>query len=141
MRASVSRPLLALGGLLALTLLGGCQEDDAVVADVPVLVVDSRDIDFGDKLVNSVTRLSAVFGNEGEGILTIEDITQGDLWNDAFQWESVSTPLDLEMGEELRLMILFQPMTAQVARAELLIHSNDPEVPVFTLELQGRGEN
>jgi hypothetical protein len=124
------------GLLLAAAACGG---DDVGALPPPMLVVDEREIDFHDVFVGSVDRFSVQFENGGGRPLTITALTPGTPWSDEFQWDGPQPPIVIEPDDALTVRILYHPRTEGADEARLVIGSDDPFVPEFTLILRGRG--
>ncbi len=148
MLQGVLRSLLSAWVLLCL----GCDygertvyEDDGGIKDlpddeVPDIAVEPEEIDFGvvtvgdDEWVDFVT-----ISNIGEADLHIQNIELDDP-SAPFLLCSITSVL-VSPGGSAQFEVIFAPDPGEIAEANILIDSDDPDEPVSQVQLYGEGES
>jgi hypothetical protein len=106
-------------------------------ATPPEITVTPASCAFGDVPVGSIANKTIVVSNKGSQNLTVSSTTLGG-WN-ANQFSIVSgrAPFVLSPGGSREVVIGFKPTQKGTKNATLLILSNDPDDPSFTVSLAG----
>jgi len=102
----------------------------------PDIEVFAENINFDTIFVDGTISETLEIFNFGTSILHINDILI-----DNPDFDTVTTSLDIQGGDSQELIMDFTPSSLGVITANMDIYSDDPNDPVFTLELIGEGVN
>ncbi|MDP8206026.1 MAG: choice-of-anchor D domain-containing protein [Candidatus Electryonea clarkiae] len=102
---------------------------------LPEIALDPDTLDFGEVIVSDSDEQNITIYNNGEYNLIITDISvEGDYFYMDFE-----PFFEIEPGDSLDFIVLFEPEAAGELEAELTIVSNDPENDELTVLLTGIG--
>jgi len=99
------------------------------------IAADPASRDYGEVLLGTSEELALTISNEGEGDLTVSDITSD---NNAFTTD-FGGELTLGGGENLAVTVTFAPDQVQEYAGALTITSNDPDDGSINIDLTGVG--
>ncbi|MCF7810989.1 choice-of-anchor D domain-containing protein, partial [bacterium] len=125
------------------TLSISSNDPDEAVVDIaltgtgvsPVITVDSEELDFGEVEINNARAMTLTIGNEGNGDLTISDITvEGEFFSVDFNNDVV-----IEPDAQYELDVVFAPQRGDDYEGTLTIISDDPQNGEFVVDLVGVG--
>ncbi|NQT34863.1 tandem-95 repeat protein [bacterium] len=105
--------------------------------NTPVIMVSTRNIDFGLVGVNHTLNLTLTVENIGYGDLSLSEIV---VINQVFETNFDDLNIDnLDPGESLELTVMFTPGAARDYSGELRIFTNDPNNGMVRVILTGEG--
>ncbi|MCI0485553.1 MAG: hypothetical protein L0229_03030, partial [Blastocatellia bacterium] len=115
--------------------------DCVAVGQGRIDVVAKKKLIFNDTGVNDHSgAVSISVTNRGGGLLTISSINLSDERNYRLEGGS-GVPLTLQSGGVIELKVFFEPRSSGAHSSTLTILSSDPDKPVFTVNLKGKGVN
>ncbi len=97
--------------------------------------VSASQIEFDTTFIDETSMEILTISNQGQGTLSITDITSS---NTAFTVNM--TNFDLLPGMNMDVEVTFAPTEVMMYEGTLTIESNDPENPVYEVELSGYGD-
>ncbi len=129
-------------GIQAANLSFDCNQDDppevrlrAIASDIPNLVIDHEQINFGMVAENDLVEVAFSIANDGYGDLIISDMfVVGEYFGVDFDLEIIVAP-----GDEEDVIIVFFPGRIGEFDGELTIDSNDPDRNRLNIPLHGIG--
>ncbi len=101
------------------------------------ITVSSDSLDFGDRLVATVTTMTFEISNTGTAELRISAVTVSGNDGTEFDATLAQLPLTLQPDSSSSVAVTFSPTSPGVKEALLQIVSNDPGNPTTTLALAG----
>jgi hypothetical protein len=105
------------------------------VGITPVITVDQEELDFGEVEINNAREMTLTIGNEGNGDLTIWDITvEGEFFSVDFDNDVV-----IEPNAQYEQTIVFAPQRGDDYEGTLTIISDDPDNGEYVVDLVGIG--
>ena len=116
-------------------------DEQEVVVPVVLTVTGAADIefapaalDFGPLFIGLSSDLTLQVTNVGTDVLSVSNVVSD---NAVFTLDA--SGFDLAVGESLDILVTFTPAAALLEQGTLTISSNDPDMPVVTVALQGAG--
>src|SRR5690606_12654824 len=102
---------------------------------VPDIAVDPDALSFGDEFVGASSSLTFDIVNEGNGVLTITDVTSdnGDFTT------NFSGSFMLNPGESETIMVTFAPSATGAIAGTISVDSSDPDEDPITVAVDGNG--
>ncbi|MDP8239314.1 MAG: choice-of-anchor D domain-containing protein [Candidatus Hatepunaea meridiana] len=101
----------------------------------PAITVSTYNLDFGEVVIDDNARMNLTIGNEGEGPLTVSEVTiEGDNFNSDFE-----DAINIEPDDNTDLIVTFSPDAVADFEGIITIASNDPEEDEITITLTGSG--
>ena len=104
-------------------------------APVPGIQVSSNSINFGNDVVGSYTAQVLIITNTGTATLTITQVTET---GSAFSVSGFSLPVNVSVGQQTTVNVIFQPTSVGAASGNISIVSNAPNSPT-SVGLTGTG--
>jgi len=115
----------------------GCNDYKLAVGE-PALEVSAELIDFGEVVVGNQETIGITVKNNGDGPLTISSAALDGTTSPDFAFmDLASTTVD--RGEETELKVRYVPDVVGQDFGRVQIASNDPDVPITTVDLSGFG--
>lgn len=125
---------------------GGSSNDSPAVPPSPSLQVTPTSYSFGAVTPgNTPAPLEVEIRNDGDATLNVSNISVSDTDNFTLNLSGGSNPcgnvsLDIAAGDNCTAVVAFQPQSIASFNTALSINSNDPDIPVFNLPLNGSQE-
>ena len=107
---------------------------DLTVVGVPHLVIAQDQLDFGAIFAGAERTLTLDLSNRGSDRLVIDAITA-----EPAEFQPAVPSLEIDIGLNARLEVVFAPGSAGSFSGRLLLHTNDPLLPIAEVVLQGVG--
>lgn len=102
------------------------------ITGIEHIETDANVLNFADVPIHTEKKITLSIKNTGTRNLSISDISSS---SDMFTVDFA--PMQLIPGQEYTLDVTFAPNTNQNYNESLLIHSSDPDIPVFSIALEG----
>jgi hypothetical protein len=104
----------------------------------PDLSVSPAILDFGGVPINKSRHLSLILGNRGGANLIISNLAKSKTTSDEFSVILPPLPIQIEPGKSSALAVFYSPKDKGTDWGQLIIESNDPDTPVFNVQLVGQ---
>jgi len=102
------------------------------VYPIPAFFLEDNSFDFGDVYIGHPESLSLRIQNPGNGTLSIAEIV-----SDAAEFSVDPSILDIPPFAEASVEMILDPITPEIIEGVLSIASNDPALPISTVNLTG----
>jgi hypothetical protein len=114
--------------------------DSNCQAPAPDINFNPASLGFGSLIIGNSNLLNTQVENLGSADLVVSNIARGAGTSTEFTFTTLGTPFTITPGNTQAISVTYLPTNAGTDNGSLVISSNDPDEPTFSLSLSGTGE-